>query len=438
MKRTIIITIIVFTAITLALFIFNKVVSRDKGVNLYAEAKRGLFEISVANSGELFAEKSVDIKGPEIDMGNQRQRRGGGGGPGGFGRMRAMDFEIQDIVTEGTMVKEGDYIAQLDRTEYDNTLKDELENLVTLKSNLEMKILDTAVTLTDLRDDIKNQQYIVEEAEITLAESKYEPPATIRQAEISLNKAQRNLEQLRKNYTLRKAQVLANINQQKKALTDGTEMVEALQNFLAQFTIRAPSSGIIIYKEDWNGTKRKAGSSVNPFDRVVATLPDLSSMISQTYVSEIEVSKVKEGQKVFITIDALPEKSFTGTVTSIANIGEVLPNSDAKMFEVLIKVDGSDNSLRPSMTTWNKIIINTINDVVYIPTECVRTGSDGVTYTYTKKGDKQVVLLGEMNDKNIIVKKGLEPGDMVYLAQPQEPWKFKITGEELITQNLEE
>ncbi len=435
MKRTIIITIIVFTAITLALIIFNKVISKDKSQNLYAEAKRGLFEIAVANSGELLAENSVDIKGPEIDMGNQQQR---GGGPGGSGRMHARDFEIQDIISEGTMVEKGDYIAQLDRTEYDNTLKDELENLTTYKANLEMKILDTAVTLTDLRDEIKNQQYVVEEAEITLAESKYEPPATIRQAEISLNKAERNLEQKKKIYTLRKAQALADINQQKKAYADGTEMVDVLQKFLTQFTIRAPSSGIVIYKEDWNGTKRKTGSSVNAFDRVVATLPDLSSMISQTYVSEIEISKVKEGQKVIISIDALPDKSFTGTVTSVANIGEVLPNSDAKMFEVLIKVDGSDNSLRPSMTTWNKIIINTINDVVYVPAECVRTGSDSIAYVYTRKGDKQVVLLGEMNDKNVIVKEGLEPGDMVYLAQPEEPWKFKMTGEELITQNLEE
>ena len=78
--------------------------------------------------------------------------------------MHAMDLKIQDIVPEGTIVNEGDYIAQLDRTSYDNTLKDELENLTTLQTNLEMKILDTAVVLTNLRDDIKNQRYAVEEA----------------------------------------------------------------------------------------------------------------------------------------------------------------------------------------------------------------------------------------------------------------------------------
>ena len=104
----------------------------------------------------------------------------------GGGGMRLMSFKISDIVPEGTMVKEGDYIAQLDRTDYDNTLKTALENLNTLQSNLEMAVLDTAVTLTNLRDAIKNQIITVEEAEITLAQSKYEPPATIRQAEINL------------------------------------------------------------------------------------------------------------------------------------------------------------------------------------------------------------------------------------------------------------
>jgi len=432
MKRTIIITFIVAAAITVAMIIFNKVVSQDKSKELFAEAKRGPFEISVANAGELNAENSIDIEGPEIDMGSSA-RRGGFGGPG---RMRAMDFEIQDIINEGTMVEEGDYIAQLDRTEYDNTLRDQQESLTDLRANLEMKILDTTVTLTDLRNDIINQQYVVEEAEITLAESKYEPPATIRQAEIALNKAQRNLEQLKKNYTLRKAQALADIEQLQKEVADAEALIEALQEFLSKFIIRAPTSGILIYKENWDGTKRKAGSSVNAFDRVVATLPDLTSMISKIYVSEIDVNKVEAEQKVIISVDALPDKSFTGTVTSIANIGEVLPNSDAKMFEVLIKVDGSDNSLRPSMTTWNKIIIDKMNDVIFIPTECVRTDADGITYVYTRKGDKQVVLLGEMNDKNVIVNEGLEQGDVVYLIQPEKPWKFKLEGEELLSQNL--
>jgi multidrug efflux pump subunit AcrA (membrane-fusion protein) len=435
MKRTLIITGIIAAVIVIALVIFNRVTSAKDNASTFTEVKEGVFEITVSNSGELLAEKSFDIMGPEISPGNDDHgpgQGGRGGSQGGHGGMRAMHFKIQDIVPEGTIVKKGDYVAQIDRTDYDNTLKDELQNLTTLEANLEMKILDTAVILTDLRDEIRNQKFVVEQAEITLAESKYEPPATIRQAEINLNKALRELEQQKMGYALRQAQTLKDIRHQQQHYNEGKELVAALQEFLTKFTITAPSDGIVIYKKEWNGTKRKTGSTVNPFDRIIASIPDLSSMISKTYVSEIEVNRVKTGQKVSITVDALPGKTFTGTVTGVANIGEVLPNSDAKMFEVLAKIDGSDNSLRPAMTTWNRIIIKTIDDAIYIPAECVNTGSDSIPYVIKKNKTRQIVVLGDLNEKNVVVRQGLEPGTSIYVVPPEESSKFKLVGENLI------
>jgi hypothetical protein len=155
-------------------------------------------------------------------------------------------------------------------------------------------------------------------------------------------------------------------------------------------------------------------------------------MISRTYVNEIDISKVKLGQQVNINVDALPKKAFTGSVISIANIGEVLPNSDAKMFEVQIKVNDTDPELRPSMTTGNKIVIKTFNDAVYILTECVQAGADSIPFVYEKNRTKQIVLLGESNEKNVIVEQGLEPGTTIYLIPPEESEKFKLVGENLI------
>jgi HlyD family secretion protein len=435
MKRTLIITGIVTVFIIIALVVFNKLVSKKEKVSTYVEVSKGLFEVTVSNSGSLLAEKSLDIKGPEITRTSDQGGDGNRGGGGGMGRgmnMRVADFKILDIVPEGTIVKQGDYIAQLDKTSYDNTLKDELTNLESYRSKLEMKTLDTAVTLSSLRDEIKNQRYVVEEAQITLEQSKFEPPATIRQAEISLDKAKRSLEQKIKGFDLRKAQALSDIKQQRIQYTDEVTLVKNLEDFLSKFTIMAPSSGIVIYKTDWGGTKRKSGSSINAFDRIVATLPDLTTMISKLYVSEIEVNKVQLGQKVSISVDAIPGKSLTGSVFTIANIGEVLPNSDAKMFEVQVKIDGTDNQLRPAMTTWNKIIIKSFNDAVYIPTECVQTGSDSIPYVFKKNHTRQIVVLGDMNEKNIIVKAGLEPGTQIYLVAPDEPSKFKMVGKNLL------
>jgi len=228
------------------------------------------------------------------------------------------------------------------------------------------------------------------------------------------------------------AQSTADLNHQKLHLSRETRLVNDLQDFLSKFTITAPAPGMVIYKKDRNGNKRKVGSTINPFDRVIATLPDLNSMISKVYVNEIDISKIKPGQKVSVNVDAFPQKKFNGEVFTIANVGEVLPNSDSKMFEVQIKIDGSYGALRPSMTTGNKILIRTYNDITYIPTECVQTGTDSVPFVYGKDKTKKIVLLGEANDKNIIVEKGLKKGELIYTSQPEEPEKFKLVGENLI------
>lgn len=142
MKKTLIITGIVVVAALILLFALTRITSKRNQPELYTEVKRGPFEISVISAGELLAEKSVDIKGPEIAMGRD---------------IRFFNIKIQDLIPEGTIVKEGDYVATLDRTDLNNSLKDAQESLTTLKTALDVKLLDTAVVLNDLRDGIKNQ-----------------------------------------------------------------------------------------------------------------------------------------------------------------------------------------------------------------------------------------------------------------------------------------
>ena len=114
---------------------------------------------------------------------------------------------------------------------------------------------------------------------------------------------------------------------------------------------------------------------------------------------------------------------------SVANIGEQLPNADAKVFEVVIKLDTTDLILKPSMTTANKIVTKTIDDVTYIPLEAVMTGSDSIPFVYLRNGTKQIVVLGESNENNVVVEHGLNPGTKIYLNTPEEPEKFtKLAG----------
>ena len=417
MKRSLIIAGLVILVSTISLIVFNRISAGKKRTGLYTEVFKGDFEIAITSAGELRAENSVDIKGPEI-----AQR----------GDMRSMDIRIQDLVPEGTEVKEGDYIAQLDRSNFDNTLKDIIEYIAEQEKKLEIKLLDTAVTLSDLRDYILNQRYIVEADSVTLVNSKYESPSKIRQAEINFDQSKRTLIQNERKYGLTLEQMKFQINYQRAVIARMIRRKNDYEEVLSNFTIRAPSSGMIIYRRDWRGNKRKTGSSINPFDRVVATLPDLSSMLSKIYVTEIDISKLNAGLKANIIVDAFPKNTFNGYVTSVANIGEKLPNTDSKVFEVLIKINGTDPLLRPSMTTGNKILIKTIENVVQVPIECVQAGEDSITFVYTKNRLKKVVVLGESNEKYVIIEQGLEPGTTIFLNEPEEHDKFRLTGTELI------
>lgn len=416
MKRTIIITAIVVTVAIIVMIVISSLAGKEDLSVLFSEVRQGDFEIVVTTTGELQAEVSLDIKGPEGLM--SRNMRFGG-------------IKIQDLVPEGTEVKEGEYVATLDRSSVDNTLKDEQDRQELLETELLKKQLDTTISLGNLRDELLNLKFNYEEAEITLEQSKYEPPTTIRQARISLDKAQRSYEQSVSNYDLKVQQARADIKDTELQLAKQRRKVGEMQDIIQQFVVRAPASGMVIYKREWGGAKRKVGSEISPWDPVVATLPDLSSMISKTYVNEIDISKVKTGQRVRLSVDAFPEKSYTGVITSVANIGEQLPNTDAKVFEVITKVDGSDPILRPSMTTGTQIITQTFSDVVYIPLESVFATTDSVPFVYRKDGTRQIVVLGESNENDVIVEQGLEKGEKLYLSIPEDGERFKLEGEEL-------
>jgi len=418
MKKTLIISGIIVVVAIIILAVINRFTKKEDLSLLFAEAKSGLFEIVVTTTGELQAENSTDIRGPE-GLGSRN--------------MRFRDIKIQDLIPEGTVVKTGDYVATLDRSDADNTLKDELDRLEAAQNDYNMKKLDTTITLGDLRDDLLNLKFNMEEAEITLEQSVYEPPTTIRQNRINLDKTKRAFDQAEKNYVLKVQQAKADVREAELVLRKQQDKVNEMQQVLTQFTITAPSPGMVIYKREWSGAKRKVGSSISPWDPVVATLPDLSSMISKTYVNEIDISKISKGQPVRLSVDAFPEKKYTGTVISVANIGEQLPNTDAKVFEVIVKVDGSDPILRPSMTTGNQVVTNVYEDVVFIPLECVHATEDSIPYVYMKNSTRQVVVLGPSNENEVIVEQGINAGDQIYLNTPENSDEFKLVGEDLIT-----
>lgn len=392
----------------IAYFVFS---GNRKNQQIIATVKKGSFPIEVTTTGELIAKSSEKIYGPQA-----------------LRQIQIWQVKIQDIIPDGTVVDSGQYVASLDRTEISNKIKDEETNLEKLESQMTKTRLDTSLELRSARDELINLKYSLEEKKITLDQSKYEPPATIRQVQIDLEKSERAYEQAEKNYKLRYQKAVANMQEVSASYNQAKRKLEQMTSVLQEFNVKAPKAGMVIYRRNWDGNKIGIGSTVNAWDNIVAELPDLSEMISKTYVNEIDISKVKAGQAVRIGIDAFPEKKFTGKVTEVANIGEQLQNTNAKVYEVRILVHEFDSILRPAMTTKNTILTNVIDSVLFIPIEAI-FNVDSVTFVYKKKGSsvtRQQVILGPSNDNEIIVREGVEEADEVLLVPPEKAEKLTL------------
>jgi hypothetical protein len=394
----------IVTAVVLAagFFFFRK--SSQRGADVIVNVKQGTFRIEIETTGELEAKNSVKILGPT----------------------RLRDFNIwnitvQDIVEEGTVLKKGEWVATLDRSEFQKRYGEKQIELEKANSQYVQQQLDTALSLQQARDELVNLRYDREERQIVLNQSKYEPPATIKQNEIGLDKAERAYVQAQENYKIKRQQSVEKMRQMGAEMRKLQNEFGDMMTMMQSFEVIAPEDGMVIYEKGWDGKPIRAGSQINMWEPSVAKLPDLTTMMSKTYVNEVDVRKVKAGQSVEIGLDAYPDKRLKGTVMRVANVGEQRPNSDARVFEVSVEISGTDPALRPAMTTSNRIVAHVLDSVLYIPLECLHSQADTITFVFTRDGMrtiKQEVMIGATNSNDAVVLAGLPRNAPVFLSVP--------------------
>jgi multidrug resistance efflux pump len=405
-------TIIFFISLLILVIViwFFYLSDEDKKETITVNALQGKFLIDVTTTGELEARSSENILGPN---------------PMKLRNARIWQYRIEDIVPNGTVVDSGDWVATLDRSDLENKIKDQELEVEKYETQFIKTQLDTTMTMRAARDELINLQYTLEEKQIIVDQSIYEPPATQRQVQLDLKKTKRTYEQTLENYSLKLEKAKADMKEVAAKLAKAKRKLNEFNELKREFVIHAPKAGMVNYKRGFDGKKQGAGAQISAWDNVVATLPNLSAMNSKTFINEIDISKVREGQHAEIEVDAFPGKHFTGMVSEVANMGEQLPNSNAKVFEVIIHINEFDSILRPSMTTKNKIITKVIDNAVFIPIECVHT-EDSLNYVF-KKGYRQQVITGKSNETDIIILAGVKKDEEIYLVAPDdaENWKIK-------------
>jgi hypothetical protein len=418
-RITLLVIGLIAIGITLVTFFTKEVVGDE--LLIVVPVKKGKFEAAVYSTGQLQAERSVSINVPS-ELGGRR--------------VGIYEIKIARLIDEGTVVDSGQFVAGLDQSAVEELLVQAREQLEKSLRSLEDAKIDTNINLSNLRDELINGKVSMEEKQLIVNQSIYESPSVKRQSALDLERAERKYQQDIKNFDLKKKQDEFKVQRALDDVQKQRERVNDIEKLIAALDVKAPQGGMVIYGTDRFGNKIKVGSTVSLWAPQIAQLPDLATMISKTYINEIDISRLKVGQVVKVGIDAFPDKRFDGKVTTVANIGQVLPGGDSKVFEVTVKVLGSDSELRPAMTTSNVITTDVLDSVLFIPLESVFK-NDSLQYViarYKGKVRKQIVDLGPINENHVVVLNGITENDEVLLNLIPSSEKLKFTGVEIFEQ----
>jgi HlyD family secretion protein len=185
---------------------------------------------------------------------------------------------------------------------------------------------------------------------------------------------------------------------------------------MEKFQAKAERDGVVIYKTKWNGERFQVGENVWPWFSILE-LPDLNTILAEAYVPEVDIGKIKIDQRVDITIDAFPGKSYAGAVKSMGKLVRPkawdIPN---KILDIHIALDRLDTQImRPGMSVKAKVETSSLPNCLAVPLKAVRTTTEGSKVKVrTEQGwREQTVKLGDSNGVEVVIIEGLRAGDRI-------------------------
>ncbi len=391
-----IIVVITVTAISVA--------TTSEKTEKYYEVKKGKFDAAIECKGEINGLHAVEIRLPEVFANTE---------------LRIYQMKITDLIQDGKTVKKGDYIAQLDASQITPYLRTEQQNLERAMSDLNNAKIDSAIQLSQKREEITNALLDLEYNKIDLEQSVYESEAYQRKAQMTYQKAQNNIAKIERSYKMDREKFVTYVKRYEQNVKKSTDKIEQYNIALKSCRITAPSDGIVLFGTTLLGEKLSRDQSVVAFDYypALATLPDMSEVISEIYVKEIDISKIEKGDSVRATFDAIEGLSLKGHIKEIARMGEDHSDFDMRVFKVTVYLDENDPRLKPAMSANIDIILENKSDVISIPLNTIHNES-GESFVYLKNGNdiiKQPIKTGVANEESILVEEGLSAGDIILI-----------------------
>ncbi|SMD09833.1 HlyD family secretion protein [Sporomusa malonica] len=192
---------------------------------------------------------------------------------------------------------------------------------------------------------------------------------------------------------------------------------DEVMSSLNETIIVSPIDGSVIGKPLTAGEMVAQGVS-NP--TVILTVADMSKMQIEANIDQTDIGKIVLGQKVTFTVDAYPNKTFTGTVATISRKSVV--SSNVTYYPVTIDVNNAENLLNPGMVARVSVTISESKGALTLPLSAIKTDKTGkYVVTPGQNGQTQnvTVTTGNTGDDRVEITSGLSEGDKVVVSQPK-------------------
>jgi HlyD family secretion protein len=235
----------------------------------------------------------------------------------------------------------------------------------------------------------------------------YADKATIKKADEDLALAKAKLDDARREYD--------RLNSGNKLdIAAAQARVDAAQATLDLARVIAPFAGTITESYPLTGDQVAAGATAFRLD-------NLSSLLVDVKVSEVDINSVSIGQPVMLTFDAILGKEYHGEVADVTQAGTV--DQGVVNFTVTVELTDADSLVKPGMTAAVNVVVNEMQDVLLVPNRAVRL-VDGERVVYVFENElpmKKDIRLGSSSDTMSVITGGdIVEGDVIILNPPAE------------------
>jgi len=262
------------------------------------------------------------------------------------------------------------------------------------------------------------------QAEVSVAEAKItEVQARLKLAQVQYQRQQKLIVD---DFTSRQAVddalkerdvALAELSLARRQLEAARAALKESEAKLSYATLTAPISGVIASVSTQEGETVAAGLNAPVFVNII----DLSRLQVDAFVDEVDIGRVRQGQKALFTVDSFPAREFEGKVSAI--YPKAVLQENVVYYDVVIDITTSyEGLLRPEMTASVTILLEARADVLAVPAEAIKRAR-GKTLVYVLingRAEPREVKTGWKDGLWIEVAGGLEEGQTILLGEPQE------------------